>query len=251
MALKFLGGARLRGGATWKRPTGILAPDGDALAPASLPIKPFTPSGADAASYAITASDATAKVVSGAAPAAYAITAVDATSTVIPGTVSIVSAADPASYTLTAASATGRLSSISAATAYSLTAFAGSDLSGSTASSTSLALSATSATAALTSIAGPSALNVTAFDAVGEAFTPVIVTSDADPFVFTLTLSDARIRMEFDMILPQELSPEQITAIAAEVVAQLAAATIPVNVAQINGVAMAGAGVTGNPWRPQ
>lgn len=119
------------------------------------------------------------------------------------------SAATPQAHTLAFSTVSGRIAYLSAP------------------QPTALILSVFGTSSALRSAAAQTNLTLTAFDATSEVLQAVRVVSDAPPFALMTAFSNARIRMEFDMISQQTLTTEQINDIAAAVLA--AAQTTPIH----------------------
>ena len=223
------------------------------------------------ASLAVTAATASGRLRSTAAPTTLTVTALDATDVIAVGAVSVQSSADPFLLSITASTASGRVRSAAAPTSLTLTpsqvssrmrsaatpqahTLAFSTVSGriaylSAPQPTALILSVFGTSSALRSVATPTNLTLTAFDATSEALQAVRVVSDAPPFALMTAFSNARIRMEFDMISQQTLTTEQINDIATAVLAALKGTTIPVDALKMNGADIIGDGSETDPWR--
>ena len=154
------------------------------------------------ASLAVTAATASGRLRSTAAPTTLTVTALDATDVIAVGAVSVQSSADPFLLSITASTASGRVRSAAA----------------------------------------PTSLTLTAFDATSEALQAVRVVSDAPPFALMTAFSNARIRMEFDMISQQTLTTEQINDIAAAVLAAAQVTPIHADTKRTNGHQIIGNG---------
>ena len=238
---------------------------------AAPPAGSATVSVADPFSLALTAQTAADRLRGVAAPTSFTIAALDAQSTVATGAVNIQSSATPFSLSLTASAATNRLRSKAAPTNYGLTASPATDKVASFGQSANHALTFNDATgrAAYISLAAPaeysvSAFNVasglrssatpagyglTLFEATSEARQATIVISEAAPFSMGFTFSTARVRMEYDMILQQELTPAQIQAIALAVLVAAQGSPIRSDNRLINGHPIVGSGSEADPWR--
>lgn len=215
-------------------------------------------------SLALTASAATNRLRGVAAPTSFALTASTTSST-------LRNMGVPASLSLTTSAASARIRSTAAPTNYGLTASPATDKVASFGQSANHALTFNDATgrAAYISLAAPaeysvSAFNVasglrssatpagyglTLFEATSEAQQATIVISEAAPFSMGFTFSTARVRMEYDMILQQELTPAQIQAIALAVLVAAQGSPIRSDSHLINGHPIVGSGSEADPWR--
>ena len=181
---------------------------------------------------------ATAKTIGGAAPYGLAVSALGATgytrssattfsaASIAAGAMSVTTgSAVSVSYSVSLSSASTRVLSVAQPTTLVATgAGAGGRISGFAASvDCTLTFSNAAGLVAYISHAVPAELNVAAFDAsdiISIAEPAQVYVSAAALFALGATFNGARIRMEFDMITAQDLTPAQIDAIAAAVVAQ-------------------------------